>query len=59
MFDSYLRSAGQTVKMSRNQVKEMIATSNGFTFEEHTALSDLTKEQVLQCSSNMELMDML
>ena len=26
----------------------MIATSNGFTFEEYTALSDLTKEQVLQ-----------
>lgn len=48
VFDSYLRSAGQTVKMSRNQVKEMIATSNGFTFEEHTALSDLTREQVLQ-----------
>ena len=48
IFDSYLRSAGQTVKMSRDQVKEMIATSKGVTFEERLALSDLTKGQILQ-----------
>ena len=44
---SYWRSAGQTLKMSRKQVREMIAESVGLTFEERIALYDLTKEQVL------------
>lgn len=30
VFDAYIRSAGQTVKMSRNQVKAMIAESQGY-----------------------------
>ena len=44
---SYCRSAGQTVKMSRNQVKALIATSQGITFEEQVAKGELTKEEVL------------
>ena len=47
-YQSYQRSAGQTVKMSRKQFASMSAESQGFTFEEHVALSDLTKGQVLQ-----------
>lgn len=47
IFDSYYRSAGQTVKMSRNQVKSMIAESQGITFEEQTAKTHLTGEEVL------------
>ena len=34
LFDSYKRSAGQTVKMSRAEVKDLIAKSRGFSFEE-------------------------
>lgn len=47
IFSSYHRSAGQTVKMSRNQVKALIATSQGITFEEQIAKEGLTKTDVL------------
>ena len=47
IYASYHRSAGQTVKMSRNQVKALIATSQGITFEQQVAIDNLTKEQVL------------
>ena len=47
IYTSYCRSAGQTVKMSRNQVKALIATSQGITFEEQVAKGELTKEEVL------------
>lgn len=48
IFDSYYRSAGQTVKMSRNQVKAMIAESQGITFEQQFAKENLTAEEVLR-----------
>lgn len=48
IFDSYYRSAGQTVKMSRNQVKSMIAESQGITFEEQTAKENLSDGEVLE-----------
>lgn len=47
IYTSYYRSAGQTVKMSRNQVKALIATSQGITFEDQVAKGELTKEEVL------------
>lgn len=47
IFNSYYRSAGQTVKMSRNQVKALIATSQGITFEEQIAKGGLKKDDVL------------
>jgi predicted HTH transcriptional regulator len=47
IYASYHRSAGQTVKMSRNQVKALIATSQGITFEQQIAKEDQTKEEVL------------
>ena len=48
IYASYHRSAGQTVKMSRNQVKALIATSQGITFEQQIAKEDQTKEEVLK-----------
>lgn len=47
IFSSYHRSAGQTVKMSKNQVKAMIAASQGMTFEKQDAVTGLTAKQVL------------
>lgn len=48
IYSSYHRSAGQTVKMSKNQVKALIATSQGITFEQLIAKDNLTKDEVLQ-----------
>lgn len=48
IFDAYHRSAGQTVKMSRNQVKTMIAESQGVTFEQQFAKGGLSVNQVLE-----------
>lgn len=47
VYSSYHRSAGQTVKMSRNQVKALIAASQGITFEHQIAKDNLTKTDVL------------
>ena len=47
VFESYIRSAGQTVKMSRLQVRSMIAESRGISFEQSAALSNLSGERVL------------
>lgn len=47
IFNSYHRSAGQTVKMSRNQVKALISVSQGISFEEQVAKDNLTREQLL------------
>ncbi len=47
LFDSYKRSAGQTVKMSRNEVKDLIARSRGFSFEEQIAKHQVSTEDVL------------
>ena len=47
ILDSYRRSVGQTVRMSRQEVKTMLATSQGFAFEEQIALSNQTDDEVL------------
>ena len=47
LFDSYKRSAGQTVKMSRNEVKDLIARSRGLTFEEQIARHQVPTDEVL------------
>ena len=48
LFDSYTRSAGQTVRMSHNEVKELIARSRGFSFdEEQVAMRQATVDEVL------------
>ena len=47
IYASYYRSGGQTLKMSAKQVQMMIAKSMGISFEENTALDNLTQNQVL------------
>lgn len=59
IYSSYHRSAGQTVKMSKNQVKALIATSQGITFEQKTAKDNLTQEQVLKLLNYKALYRML
>lgn len=48
IYASYYRSGGQTLKMSTKQVQALIAKSRGISFEENTALGNLTQEQVLE-----------
>jgi predicted HTH transcriptional regulator len=47
IYDSYHRSAGQTVKMSRQEIKQLIAESQGMLFHEQTALESATADDVL------------
>jgi len=48
IYDSYKRSAGQTVKMSRNEVKQLIAKTHGISFEEQPAVSGLSVDDVFK-----------
>lgn len=48
IFNAYIRSGNQTVKMSGQQVREYIALSNGFQYEERIAKRDLSKQEVLE-----------
>lgn len=47
IYDSYKRSAGQTVKMSPTEVATLIANSNNVSFEELVAASNVNSDQVL------------
>lgn len=47
VYHSYIRSAGSTEKMSRQEIARAIASSTGDHFEERIALHDLTAEEVL------------
>lgn len=46
IYESYIRSAGHTVKMSREQVHEMLAKAHDISFESRVAKSGLTVEGV-------------
>lgn len=48
IYNSYKRSAGQTIKQSRQEVKSLIAVSTGIDFESQTAESNVTDDQVLK-----------
>jgi predicted HTH transcriptional regulator len=48
IYDSYHRSAGQSVKMSKVAVKFMISASYGISFESQIAMPDLSVEKVLE-----------
>jgi len=48
IFDSYKRSAGQTVKLSRHEVKQLIAISSGFDFEAQLAMPNTSDDDVLK-----------
>lgn len=47
IYKSYKRSAGQTVRLSRQEVKQLIALSSGIDFESQTALSNVNNDKVL------------
>ena len=46
--DSYKRSAGQTVKMSKQEVKNLISISIGIDFEMQTAVLNISDDDVLK-----------
>jgi predicted HTH transcriptional regulator len=48
VYDSYKRSAGQTVKMSRHEVKQLIAKTHGISFEEQIAAAGLSVDDVFK-----------
>lgn len=48
IYDSYIRSAGQTRKMSRQEVASTIAKSQGLSFEDGISLTGLSTEEVLK-----------
>jgi ATP-dependent DNA helicase RecG len=48
IYSSYKRSAGQTVKLSRHEVKQLIAISSGLNFEAQTASSNMNDDDVLK-----------
>ena len=48
IFDSYKRSAGTTVKMSRLEIKTMLAHSQNFAFEEQIAIQDKNDNELLE-----------
>ena len=47
IYDSYYRSAGQTHRMSRQQVHDMIAAKEGISFEDRAASSGLSADHIL------------
>lgn len=48
IYYSYHRSAGQTVRMSRSQVRSLIAASGGLSYEEQNAKAGLCPSEVLK-----------
>ena len=48
IYEAYIRSAGHSVKMSREQVHELIAQSHGLSFEDRVAKSGLTIDEVVR-----------
>jgi len=59
LFNSYCRSAGQTVKMSHNQVKILISSSQGVPFEKQIAKENLTINEVLQYLNYKKMFELL
>ena len=59
LFNSYCRSAGQTVKMSRNQVKFLISSSQGTPFEKQFAEENLTANEVLKRLNYRKIFELL
>ncbi len=59
IYNSYIRSAGHTVRMSRQQVRMLIADSEGFNYEERIAKRGLTAEEVLSLLNYKKLFELL
>ncbi|MBQ5776599.1 MAG: putative DNA binding domain-containing protein [Bacteroidaceae bacterium] len=59
VYESYCRSAKQTVKMSRQQVHNHIAESQGVSFENRIVKSELTVDEVLSLLNYSKLFELL
>lgn len=59
IYEAYIRSAGHTVKMSREQVHEMLALSHGLTFEKRVARSAVMDETVLELLDYKKLYELI
>ena len=46
IYEAYIRSAGHTVKMSKEQVHELVAQSHGLSFEDRVAKSGVNMEEI-------------
>lgn len=59
IYEAYIRSAGHTVKMAREQVHEMLAMSHGLTFEKRVARSAVIEETVLELLDYEKLYELI
>ena len=59
IYNSYIRSAGHTVRMSRQQVRLMIADSEGISYEERIAKHSLSADEVLRLLNYRKLFELL
>ena len=59
IYDSYTRSAGHTVRLSRQQVRYMIAESESISFEERIAIRNQRVEDVLQLIDTRKIFELL
>jgi len=59
LYNSYCRSAGQTVKMSKEQVKALISISKGIYFEKQIAMENLSVENVLKLLNYRKMFELL
>jgi predicted HTH transcriptional regulator len=57
--DAYCRVSGQTVRMSTLQVRNLIATSQGLSFEDRTAKANLTSQEVLTLLNYRKFFELL
>lgn len=55
--DAYCRSAGHTTPMTENQVRAMLAQTQGLEFEERSAVEHLTVDQLLQRLDHKTLLE--
>lgn len=59
IYDCYIRSAGHTVKMSRQQVRTMIAESEGINYEDRIAKQGLNASEVLSLLNYKKIFELL
>lgn len=59
IYDCFVRSAGHTVKMSRQQVRLMVADSEGINYEDRIAKHGLSTEEVLNLLNYQKLFELL
>lgn len=59
LFNSYCRSAGQTTKMSRNQVRSLIALSQDIQFENKISKSNISSKELLTLLDYKKLYSLL